>query len=138
MNRNSVLIRRKGLKSRVGLKRGGARLRQGGSLASKSIKQEQVDREWLALTGHLIIHRAGGKDEITGKPHPRCELGGHHIKPRPFNIHNAGNCLICDSDTHDHQKYGNGIPISRKQELLRVAGLNKKYGIDLNMTVADV
>jgi len=131
MIRDTLIKRYKVLKSRVGLKRIKG-------LSPKSKKQEQKDREWNALVKYLIIYRAHGRDELDGRTYGRSELGGHHIIPRRFNIHNAGNCFILSGRNHDHSRWGPGMPVPAAQALVLVAKLNDKYGIDPKMTGADV
>jgi len=106
-----------------------------------SPKQAQKNKEWHALVAHLVEYRAHGRDELSGRYVGfvgKWGLQGAHIQPRRYNIHTAGNCLIADNITHDHSKYPNGLPISQEEALELVAKLNEKYGIDPELTGADV
>jgi len=106
-----------------------------------SDKQRKKNREWHALVAHLVEYRAHGRDELTGRYVGfvgKWGLQGAHIRPRRYNIHTAANCLIADNITHDHSKYGSGLPISQEEALTLVAKLNDKYGIDPGLTGADV
>ncbi len=125
---------------RTVLKRGTKPLKRS-RVNPRSEKQKQIDIEWSALVGYLAEHRAHGRDELSQRYSGfvgEFGLGGHHIIPRRFNIHNAGNCFILDSTSHNHARWGPGIPIPAEQALIEVALLNKKYSIDPRMTGADV
>ncbi len=112
-------------------------LKRGKGINPISPGQKQINLEWKALGGYLAQHRAGWRCELPGCG-GRYNLQGHHIIKRRFNIHNAGNCLVACGGCHRHDKWGPGIPIPVEQALLLVAGLNKKYNIDEEMTGADV
>jgi len=106
-----------------------------------SDKQAQKNKEWHALVAHLVEYRAHGRDELSGRYVGfvgKWGLQGAHIKPRIYNIHTAANCLIADNITHDHSKYGSGLPISQEEALAFVAKQNEKYGIDPELTGKDI
>ncbi|KKN71849.1 hypothetical protein LCGC14_0417030 [marine sediment metagenome] len=112
-------------------------LKRGKGINPISPEQKQINIEWDALVGYLAENRADWECEIPCGG--RYNLQGHHIiKRSQGGLHNAGNCLIACHDCHRHDKWGPGIPIPAEEALVLVAGLNKKYNIDGEMTGADV
>lgn len=123
--RRSPLKRHTPLKARKGLNK-------------ISPKTAEMNRLWNKLVTYLVFHRAKGLCEVRATDECKARkfkpdwrgLSGHHIIRRyPVRIDTAGNCIIGCGDCHNHDKFPEGIPISRDSARKIIAENTAKMGL---------